>query len=157
MKITIILVGKTEAEYLVKGISDYIKRIKHYVSFNEIVIPALKNTGSLSEDLQKQKEGSLILSNLKSTDELILLDEKGDKFTSLSFADFIEKKMIAGSKNLVFTIGGPYGFSDNVYNRANMKISLSDMTFSHQMVRLIFMEQLYRAMTIIKGEPYHHQ
>lgn len=157
MKITIILVGKTEAEYLVKGISDYIKRIKHYVSFNEIVIPALKNTGSLSEDLQKQKEGSLILSNLKSTDELILLDEKGDKFTSLSFADFIEKKMIAGSKNLVFTIGGPYGFSDTVYNRANMKISLSDMTFSHQMVRLIFMEQLYRAMTIIKGEPYHHQ
>ncbi len=157
MKITIILVGKTEAEYLVKGISDYVKRIKHYVSFNEIVIPALKNTGSLSEDLQKQKEGSFILSNLKSTDELILLDEKGDKFTSLSFADFIEKKMITSSKNIVFTIGGPYGFSDNVYNRANMKISLSDMTFSHQMVRLIFMEQLYRAMTIIKGEPYHHQ
>ena len=157
MKITLIVVGKTEAEYLVKGISDYFKRINHYMSFNEVVIPALKNTGSLSEDLQKQKEGVLILNCMKSTDELILLDEKGDKFSSVSFAEFIQKKMISGTKNLVFVIGGPYGFSDSVYNRANMKISLSEMTFSHQMVRLIFSEQLYRAMTIIKGEPYHHK
>ncbi|MBP7507068.1 MAG: 23S rRNA (pseudouridine(1915)-N(3))-methyltransferase RlmH [Prolixibacteraceae bacterium] len=157
MKITLIVIGKTEAEYLVKGISDYFKRINHYLSFNEIVIPALKNTASLSEDIQKQKEGVLILNCLKSTDELILLDEKGEKYTSVSFSEFIRKKMISGTKNMVFCIGGPYGFSEDIYNRSNMKISLSEMTFSHQMVRLIFSEQLYRAMTIIKGEPYHHK
>jgi 23S rRNA (pseudouridine1915-N3)-methyltransferase len=121
------------------------------------VIPALKNTAKLSEEMQKQKEGELILNSLSATDELILLDEKGATFSSVAFARFIEKKMIAGNKNLVFAIGGPYGFSADVYERAASKMSISPMTFSHQMVRLIFAEQFYRAMTILKNEPYHHE
>ncbi len=157
MKITLILVGKTEAEYLVKGVSDYIKRIKHYIAFNEEIIPSLKNTKSLSEEQQKQKEGEMIINALKPTDEVVLLDERGESFSSVGFAGFIQKKMVAGTKSMVFVIGGPYGFSESIYQRANFKISLSEMTFSHQMVRLIFTEQIYRALTIIKGEPYHHQ
>ncbi|HPB05641.1 MAG TPA: 23S rRNA (pseudouridine(1915)-N(3))-methyltransferase RlmH, partial [Prolixibacteraceae bacterium] len=123
----------------------------------EVVIPALKNTSKLSEEQQKQKEGSSILSHLQPTDELILLDERGEMFSSVAFARFVEKKMVAGSRNMVFVIGGPYGFSEEVYARANGKVSLSAMTFSHQMVRLLFVEQFYRAMTILKGEPYHHE
>ncbi|HNW50845.1 MAG TPA: 23S rRNA (pseudouridine(1915)-N(3))-methyltransferase RlmH [Prolixibacteraceae bacterium] len=157
MKVTLLEVGKTEADYLKKGIDLYLKRIVHYLPFNEVVIPSLKKTGSLSEMQQKQKEGELILGQLNATDELILLDEKGEKFTSVQFARFIEKKMVEGNRNLVFVIGGPYGFSPDVYARARTKISLSEMTFSHQMVRLIFVEQFYRAMTILKGEPYHHE
>jgi len=157
MKVTLLEIGKTEADYLKKGIDIYLKRISHYLPFREVVIPALKNTGKLSEDLQKQKEGIQIIEQLQTGDEMILLDEKGEIYSSLAFAKFIEKKMIAGNRNLVFVIGGPYGFSDEVYRKASSKISLSTMTFSHQMVRLIFTEQFYRAMTILKGEPYHHE
>jgi 23S rRNA (pseudouridine1915-N3)-methyltransferase len=157
MKVTLIEVGKTESDYLKTGIDIYLKRIAHYVPIKEVVIPALRNTSKLSEEQQKQKEGSSILSLLQSTDELILLDERGEMFSSVAFARFVEKKMVSGSRNLVFLIGGPYGFSEEVYARANGKVSLSAMTFSHQMVRLLFVEQFYRAMTILKGEPYHHE
>jgi 23S rRNA (pseudouridine1915-N3)-methyltransferase len=157
MKVTLLEIGKTEADYLKKGIDIYLKRIAHYITFNEQVIPSLKKSGRLSETQQKQKEGELILNLLNPTDELILLDEKGDRFSSVTFARFIEKKMVEGNRNIVFAIGGPYGFSPEVYAKARSTISLSEMTFSHQMVRLIFVEQFYRAMTILKGEPYHHQ
>lgn len=157
MKVSLLVIGKTEAEYLNKGIDVYLKRLKHYISFSINTIPALKNTKSLSEYQQKNKEGELILAQINSSDSVILLDEKGKHFDSVQFSKFIEKNMVTGIRSLVFVIGGPYGFSDEVYNRANDKISLSKMTFSHQMVRLIFVEQLYRATTIIKGEPYHHQ
>jgi 23S rRNA (pseudouridine1915-N3)-methyltransferase len=157
MKVTLLEVGKTEADYLKKGIDIYLKRISHYLTFKEVVIPALKNTANLSEEVQKQKEGTLILAQLQQGDELILLDENGSNYSSVAFAKFIEKKMIAGTRNLVFVIGGPYGFSDEVYEKASGKISLSPLTFSHQMVRLIFVEQFYRAMSIINGEPYHHE
>jgi len=157
MKVTLIEVGKTESDYLKTGIDIYLKRIAHYVPIKEVVISALRNTSKLSEEQQKQKEGSSILSLLQPTDELILLDERGEMFSSVAFARFVEKKMVAGSRNLVFVIGGPYGFSEEVYARANGKVSLSAMTFSHQMVRLLFVEQFYRAMTILKGEPYHHE
>ena len=133
------------------------KRIPHYISFEMKVIPDLKNSKNLSEEQQKAKEGELILQQLTSSDELLLLDEQGFEISSVDFARFLEKKMISGIKRLVLLIGGPYGFSESVYARANGKVSLSKMTFSHQMVRLIFLEQLYRAMTILKGEPYHHQ
>jgi 23S rRNA (pseudouridine1915-N3)-methyltransferase len=157
MKITLLVIGKTEADYLVKGISIYQSRLEHYVPFSLNVIPALKNTKTLSELQQKQKEGELLLNQLKPTDTLILLDENGKQFSSVGFANYLEKQTVAGIRSMVFVVGGPYGFSDTVYQRATGKISLSEMTFSHQMVRLIFLEQLYRAMTIIKGEPYHHQ
>lgn len=157
MKVTLLEVGKTEAEYLKKGIDIYLKRILHYLPFKEVIIPALKNTGNLSEEVQKQKEGALILAQLQQGDELILLDEGGTTFTSMAFSKFVEKKMVAGTRNLVFVVGGPYGFSEEVYAKANGKISLSPMTFSHQMVRLIFVEQFYRAMSILNGEPYHHE
>jgi 23S rRNA (pseudouridine1915-N3)-methyltransferase len=157
VKVTLLEIGKTDVDYLKKGIDIYLKRISHYILFRELTIPALKNTGNLSEELQKQKEGIQIIEQLQPGDELILLDEKGETYSSVAFAKFIEKKMVAGNRNLVFVIGGPYGFSDEVYGRANTKLSLSTMTFSHQMIRLIFTEQFYRAMTILKGEPYHHQ
>jgi 23S rRNA (pseudouridine1915-N3)-methyltransferase len=157
MKITLLVVGKTEAEYLKTGINLYFNRIKHYITFNEEVILALKSTKNLTDEQQMQKEGELILSFVKSADDVILLDENGENFTSVGFAHFLEKKMIAGVRSIIFVIGGPYGFSVDVYKRADYKISLSKMTFSHQMVRLIFVEQIYRAMTILKGEPYHHQ
>ena len=157
MKVTLLEMGKTDAEYLKKGIDMYLKRISHYIPFQETVIASLKGTANLSETLQKQKEGELILNSINSSDELILLDERGEHFSSVGFARFVEKKMIGGTRNLVFVIGGPYGFSPEVYARAGSKISLSEMTFSHQMVRLIFVEQFYRAMTILKGEPYHHE
>lgn len=156
MKITFILNGKTEDDYLLKGISIYEQRLKHYVPFETIVIPALKNTKALSTEQQKQKEGELILKHLQSSDKLILLDENGKEYNSVNFSEFIQQQMNSGIKNLVFVVGGPYGFSDEIYKRANGKISLSKMTFSHQMVRLFFVEQLYRAMTILRNEPYHH-
>lgn len=156
MKIKLLLIGKTDESYLKQGIEKYSKRIKHYLSFDFITIPDLKNTRNLSEEQQKQKEGELILNQLNPADFVVLLDEKGKEYSSVDFSKFIEKQMISGLKNLVFIVGGPYGFSKQLYEKSNIKISLSQMTFSHQMVRLIFVEQLYRALSIIKGEPYHH-
>ena len=156
MKVKLVLIGKTDLNYLKEGINEYEKRLKHYLPMEIVVIPDLKNTKKLSEDQQKQKEGELILGQIKDGDFTVLLDEKGKEFSSVDFSKFIEKQMISGLRNLIFVVGGPYGFSDKIYKRANTKISLSKMTFSHQMVRMIFLEQLYRAMTIIKGEPYHH-
>ena len=156
MKITLILNGKKEDDYIVKGFSIYESRLKHYISFETIVIPALKNTKALSIEQQKQKESELIIKNIQTSDKVILLDENGKEYNSVGFSGFIQKEMNSGIKNLVFVVGGPYGFSEEIYKRANGNISLSKMTFSHQMVRLFFVEQVYRAMTILKNEPYHH-
>jgi 23S rRNA (pseudouridine1915-N3)-methyltransferase len=157
MKITLILNGKTEDDYLIKGFAVYEQRLKHYISFETIVIPALKNTKALSIEQQKQKEGELILKNVQPSDKLMLLDENGREYNSVAFSEFIQQQMNSGIKNLVFVVGGPYGFSEEIYKRSNGKIALSKMTFSHQMVRLFFIEQLYRSMTILRNEPYHHQ
>jgi 23S rRNA (pseudouridine1915-N3)-methyltransferase len=157
MKICLLVIGKTDEAYLQKGLEIFLKRIPHYILFEMKVIPDIKNSKNLSEVQQKEKEGELILQQVLPADDLFLLDEQGIEVSSLDFARFLEKKMLSGIKRLVFVIGGPYGFSESIYSRANGKISLSKMTFSHQMVRLIFAEQLYRAFTILKGEPYHHQ
>jgi 23S rRNA (pseudouridine1915-N3)-methyltransferase len=156
MKITLLTIGKTEDKYLLEGIDIYLKRLKHYIPFRILEIPELKNTKSLSRDQQKNKEAELLFKNIQSTDYVILLDENGAEFTSKKFSVYLNKKMVGGQQHLVFIIGGPYGFSDEVYARGNDRISLSQMTFSHQMIRLFFAEQLYRAFTILKGEPYHH-
>lgn len=156
MKVKLLLIGKTDSDYLNHGIDEYVRRLKHYLPFEILIIPDLKNTKSLSEKQQKEKESKLILNQINTSDFVVLLDEKGKEFKSVDFSKFIEKQMISGLKNLIFVVGGPYGFSNEIYKQSNLKISLSKMTFSHQMVRLIFTEQLYRAMTIIKGEPYHH-
>jgi 23S rRNA (pseudouridine1915-N3)-methyltransferase len=157
MKITFITVGKTEDTYLKDGIEKYVKRLKHYTKLEMVDIPELKNTKALTEDQQKAKEAELILKKITVQDHVILLDENGMEFTSVQFANYINKRSVSSSANLIFVVGGPYGFDQSVYQRANDKISLSRMTFSHQMVRLFFVEQLYRAYSIIKGEPYHHQ
>ena len=157
MKITFITVGKTEDTYLKDGIEKYVKRLKHYTKLEMVDIPELKNTKALTEDQQKAKEAELILKKITVQDHVILLDENGMEFTSVQFANYINKRSVSSSANLIFVVGGPYGFDQSVYQRANDKISLSRMTFSHQMVRLFFLEQLYRAYSIIKGEPYHHQ
>lgn len=157
MKITFITVGKTEDAYLKDGIEKYVKRLKHYTKLEMTDIPELKNTKALTEDQQKVKEAELILKKITPQDHVILLDENGMEFTSVQFANYINKRSVSSSANLIFIVGGPYGFDQSVYQRANDKISLSRMTFSHQMVRLFFVEQLYRAYSIIKGEPYHHQ
>jgi 23S rRNA (pseudouridine1915-N3)-methyltransferase len=157
MKITLLTVGKTEDTYLKDGIDKYLKRLKHYIKFEISELPELKNTKALSQEQQKAKEAELLFKNITSTDHVILLDEGGTELTSVQFADLLNKKMIASVNNLVFIIGGPYGFDESIYKRANDKLSLSRMTFSHQMVRLFFAEQVYRAFTILKGEPYHHQ
>lgn len=156
MKITLIQVGKTEESYLAEGTEKYLKRLNFYCNFQTITIPALKNTKNLSPEEQKRKEAELILKQINPNDFVVLLDEGGKQFTSVAFANWIEAKQMKIGGNLVFVIGGPYGFDENIYVRANEKISLSAMTFSHQMVRLFFVEQLYRAFSIIKGEPYHH-
>lgn len=156
MKITLLVIGKTDKDFVKKGIEEYQKRLVHYLPFELKIIPDLKNTKNLSENQQKQKEGELILDKVKSGDTLVLLDEGGKEFSSVGFSKFLEQKMLSGMKNLIFVIGGPYGFSEDVYKKAQGKVSLSKMTFSHQMIRMIFVEQLYRGMTIIKGEPYHH-
>ncbi len=156
MKILFLVIGKTDETYLDTGINKYIKRLEHYVPFEMKVIPDIKNRKTLSEEQQKKAEGDLILSQLTSGDDLILLDENGKTFSSVIFSQWVEKQMNIGSKRIIFVVGGPYGFSKDVYAKAKFKISLSEMTFSHQMIRLIFVEQLYRAFTIIKGEPYHH-
>lgn len=157
MKITLLVVGKTVESYFVRGIEEYSKRLVHYVPFETVVIPELRNTKSLSADQQKEREADLILKAILPGDYIVLLDEHGKEFTSLQFASYLEKKMANVSKRLVFVVGGPYGFSDRIYNVAQEKISLSKMTYSHQMIRLIFVEQLYRAMTILNNEPYHHE
>ncbi|MCQ6958194.1 23S rRNA (pseudouridine(1915)-N(3))-methyltransferase RlmH [Mucilaginibacter aquariorum] len=157
MKITFITVGKTEDAYLKDGIEKYVKRLKHYTKLEMVDLPELKNTKALTEDQQKAKEAELILKKITVQDHVILLDENGMEFTSVQFANYINKRSVSSSANLIFVVGGPYGFDQSVYQRANDKISLSRMTFSHQMVRLFFVEQLYRAYSIIKGEPYHHQ
>lgn len=157
MKIALIVIGKTDAGYFVDAINEYKKRLVHYIPFEMEVIPDIKNVKNMSEIQQKEKEGELILKFLQPGDYLVLLDEKGKDFTSLQFAAYLEKKMHTIPKRLVFIIGGPYGFSEAVYGAAFEKISLSKMTFSHQMVRLIFIEQIYRAMTILNNEPYHHE
>lgn len=156
MKSQLILVGKTQEKLYKEGIADYSSRISHYMPYEIKVIPELKNTKAMTEDVQKEKEGELILNNVRPSDYLILLDEHGTERRSIEFAAWLQKRLSAG-RQLVFAIGGPYGFSEAVYKRADSKISLSQMTFSHQMVRLIFCEQLYRACTIIKGEKYHHE
>ncbi|MBQ7156831.1 MAG: 23S rRNA (pseudouridine(1915)-N(3))-methyltransferase RlmH [Bacteroidaceae bacterium] len=157
MKISLILVGKTVNKEFVTLIDEYVGRVKHYVVFDVVTIPELKNTKSLTAEQQKQAEGELILRQLQGGDHVVLLDEHGKEFRSIEFSDWMAKKMNTVNKRLVFIIGGPYGFSPAVYDAANEKISLSKMTFSHQMIRLIFVEQVYRAMTIMKGEPYHHE
>ncbi|MFT5599972.1 MAG: 23S rRNA (pseudouridine1915-N3)-methyltransferase [Flavobacteriales bacterium] len=157
MKVTFIVVGKTVKPYLQEAEAEYDKRLKHYIRFEEIVIPELKKVAKLSENEIKVKEGSLILSKVQNSDDVILLDEGGKLYSSEEFANRMDKFAVAGAKNIVFVVGGAYGFSDEMYLRAKQKISLSKMTFSHQMVRTIFKEQLYRAYTILKGEPYHHR
>ncbi|MGC9151952.1 MAG: 23S rRNA (pseudouridine(1915)-N(3))-methyltransferase RlmH [Microbacter sp.] len=156
MRCTLLLVGKTSESYLNQGIQKYVDRIKHYISFEVVVVPDLKNVKSLTREQQKKQEGELLLKTLDENDLVILLDENGETMSSESFADWLQKKMMFLHKRIVFVVGGPYGFSDAVYQRAAFQLSFSKMTFSHQMIRLFFVEQLYRAMTIIKREPYHH-
>ena len=156
MKITLMVIGKTDSLWLQDGINEYIKSIKRYVSFDMVVIPDIKKAGNMPEELQKNREGEMILQKDGPGKELHLLDERGVLFSSRDFAQYLEKKMLSGIKELVFVIGGPYGFSEKLYSRANSQISLSKMTFSHQMARLLFTEQIYRAFTILRGEPYHH-
>ena len=156
MKTVLIQVGKTVNKHFIAGISDYVERIGHYMPFDVITIPDLKNAKSLSEQQQKQAEGEQILRQLQLSDTVVLLDEHGREYRSIEFARWLEQKQQT-ARRLVFVIGGPYGFSQAVYQRANEQLSLSKMTFSHQMIRLTFTEQVYRACTIIKGEPYHHE
>ncbi len=157
MKIAFLVVGKTTDNALQNLQDQYNNRLKHYINFENIIIPELKNTKNLSEEVQKEKEGEQILKALDASDDVVLLDDKGKQYSSMDFSDFIQRKMNASTRRLVFIVGGPYGFSSSVYARANGKLSLSLMTFSHQMIRLLFVEQLYRAFTILKGEPYHHE
>lgn len=157
MNIKLLAIGKTDNKNLQSLIDEYTKRLSFYIKFDLEIIPDIKNVKNLSESQQKEKEGELILSKLSPTDQLILLDENGNQFSSVGFSDYLQKKMNAGIKTLVFVIGGPYGFSEEVYKKAQGKISLSVMTFSHQMVRLFVIEQIYRGFTILKNEPYHHQ
>ena len=156
MTIKLLAIGKTDSSELQELIDVYQKRLQHYINFEIEIIPDLKKTKNLSEEQQKNKEGELILKKLSPTDALILFDEKGKQYTSIEFSQYLQKKMNSGIKQLVFLIGGPYGFSNEVYNKASGKISLSKMTFSHQMVRLFITEQIYRGYTILKNEPYHH-
>lgn len=156
MKITFLVVGKTTDAHIDALVQEYIKRLGHYVPFAMQVIAELKNTKALTVEQQKQAEGEMIMRSIPASADVVLLDERGKEYRSVEYADYIQKKMSSG-RDVVFVVGGPYGFSDAVYQRANGKISLSKMTFSHQMVRLFFVEQLYRAMTILRGEPYHHE
>ncbi|MGL5683875.1 MAG: 23S rRNA (pseudouridine(1915)-N(3))-methyltransferase RlmH [Marinifilaceae bacterium] len=157
MKVCLLVIGKTDASFVKAGIEEYEKRLKRYISYEMKIIPDIKNSKNMTEEVQKNKEGELILEQFSTSDFVVLLDERGKEYSSVAFSQFMAQKMLSGTKRLVFVIGGPYGFADAVYQRANDKLSLSKMTFSHQMVRMIFTEQLYRAMTIMKGEPYHHE
>ncbi len=157
MKIKLLVIGKTDNKQLMLLIDEYQKRLKHYIKFELDIIPDIKNVKNLSEAQQKEKEGELILNKLQNTDQLVLLDDKGKHFTSIEFSQYLQKKMNSGIKQLVLVIGGPYGFSGAVYKKATGKLSLSKMTFSHQMIRLFIVEQLYRGFTILRNEPYHHE
>lgn len=157
MKVVLVLVGKTVGKHFPELIEEYTGRVKHYIGFDIVTIPELRNTKSLPVEQQKQQEGELILKQLQPGDHVVLLDERGKEFRSVEFSNWMSKKMNTVNKRLVFVVGGPYGFSKDVYDKCNEKLSLSKMTFSHQMIRVIFVEQLYRAMTIMKGEPYHHE
>ena len=157
MKIKLLAIGRTDDKNLQVLIATYEKRLKHYIKFESEFIPDIKNVKNLSKKEQKEKEGELILKKISPTDQIIILDEKGKEFSSVEFSKFLQKKMNSGIKQLVLVIGGPYGFSEKVYQKALGKISLSKMTFSHQMIRLFVVEQIYRAFTILKNEPYHHE
>lgn len=157
MKIALVWIGKTVAPYLVEAVNDYVKRVRFYTPFEVVEVPGLKNTKALSVAQQRDKEGELLLKTIEPTDVVVLLDDKGRQMTSVEFAAWIEKHKQVSARRLVFVVGGAYGFSRAVYDRANTLISLSKMTYSHQMVRLVFVEQLYRAHTITAGEPYHHE
>ena len=156
MKIVLVVVGKTNEKYLIEGISDYQKRLKHYINFEIVEILSIKNAKNFSEKQLIKKEGEMILKQINTSDYLVLLDDQGNDFSSPSFAEKLQQWMISGKKRLVFVVGGAYGFSQQVYDRGNKTLSLSKMTFSHQMVRLFFVEQLYRGYTILNNEPYHH-
>ena len=157
MKITLLTVGKTDKDWVRQGLDIYVSRLKHYIPFSIVEIPELKNVSALSKDQIKSKEGELILKNIRPSDELVLLDERGRQYTSVELAKVIQDRITYSGRDMVFVIGGAYGFSQAVYDRADSRISLSKMTFSHQMVRAIFAEQIYRAFTIMRGEPYHHE
>ena len=157
MKITLAVIGKTEVGFARQGIDEYVKRLQHYVPFNIQYIGDVKSTRNMSEAQQKTAEGKQLLAALETNDYVVLLDEHGTERTSVDYSQWLERRMASGSKRLVFVVGGPYGFSPEVYDRANEKISLSKMTFPHELVRLIFVEQLYRAFTILRHEPYHHE
>lgn len=157
MKITVLCIGKTGKSYLIDAENEYLKRLRHYAQVEKIEIPDIKDAKKLSKDQIKTKEGHIMMQKIAPSDQVILLDEKGKSFSSVEFSNFLQKRFNLGGKGLTFVIGGAYGFSQEMYNRAIAKISLSSMTFSHQMVRMIFLEQLYRSFTILKGEPYHHQ
>lgn len=157
MQITVLAIGKTDNKELALLIQEYEQRLKHYVKFNFELIPDIKNSKNLSENQQKEREGELILNQLHASDSVVLLDDKGKQFSSVDFSNYLQKKMNSGTKRLVLIVGGPYGFSEAVYRRCTEKLSLSKMTFSHQMVRLFLVEQVYRGFTILRNEPYHHQ
>ncbi len=157
MKIVLLTIGKTSEKYLIEGIQAYQKRLKHYTNFEIMEIPNIKNTQNLSKQELMKKEGVLILKQLQNSDYLVLLDEKGKDFSSIEFSQKLQTWMLGGKKRLVFVVGGAYGFSEEIYKKGNEKIALSKTTFSHQMVRLFFVEQIYRAFTILKNEPYHHE
>ena len=157
MKIKLILIGKTSLKFVDEGMNMYLQRMKRFVDFEVLIIPDLKNTKKLSAAQVKEKEGVLILKNMQNNDFIVLLDEKGKGFTSVEFASFIKNKLDTATRQMVFVVGGAYGFSQDVYKRANFLLSMSAMTFSHQIIRLFFMEQIYRAYTIIKGLPYHNE
>lgn len=156
MEITLLVIGKTDKSYLKEGIDIFINRLKRYITFNMVIIPDIKGRSKMPLLVQKEREGELIISKISPSHKVVLLDENGKMFSSQEFSKVIQKEMLSGVKGVTFVIGGPYGFSEAVYKRSDSKISLSRMTFSHQMVRLIFVEQIYRAMTILKNEPYHH-
>ena len=156
MKIVLIAVGKTSTQYIADATSGFLKRVNRYMPMETVIVPDLKSTRGLTEDVQKQREGAGIMAALQPGDHVCLLDERGTDMSSREFASMIDRRMNQGLKRLVFVIGGPYGFSQEIYSRADSKMSLSRMTFTHEMVRLFFVEQVYRAMTIMRGEPYHH-
>lgn len=157
MEIVLLTVGKTTQSYVQSGIDDFTKRLKRYTPYKIEYLPDIKGAKSLSSDMQKEKEGEMILGYVSESDYCILLDEHGVEYTSMQFSRYIQKVMVSGRKRVVFIVGGPYGFSKNVFSRADAKLSLSKMTFTHEMIRLFFTEQVYRAMTILRGEPYHHE
>lgn len=157
MKITLVCIGKTDDKFIQEGIDKYLGRLKHYITFNIVVIPDVKNVKNMSKLQQMEKESELFFKQISNQDFVVLLDERGKEFSSVEFSNYLSQRMVSGTSHMIFLIGGPYGFAEKVRERANFLVSLSKMTFSHQMVRLFFVEQVYRAFTIMKGEPYHHE